>query len=89
MGVGAYSFMNFSGRAYIFKGRADFYSYYSNYTPLFTDIIETGTLGDKFGACVSGAGDFNGDGKADYLVGVPYKDIGISTDAGVWYTLLL
>ena len=37
--------------------------------------------GDRFGLAVS-AGDFDGDGRADMVVGVPYEDVGDITNAG-------
>ncbi|RYD32134.1 MAG: hypothetical protein EOP86_16380, partial [Verrucomicrobiaceae bacterium] len=36
---------------------------------------------DKFGASLT-SGDFNGDGKADLAVGIPFEDIGNKEDAG-------
>ncbi|MGA9115824.1 MAG: FG-GAP-like repeat-containing protein, partial [Bacteroidota bacterium] len=41
--------------------------------------------GDGFGFSVAGAGDFNGDGYADVIVGAPYADVGAATDAGKAY----
>jgi hypothetical protein len=41
---------------------------------------------DRFGAAV-GAGDFDGDGNDDLIVGVPGKDIGLTTQAGSAYVI--
>jgi FG-GAP repeat len=38
-------------------------------------------MGDFFGAAVA-AGDFNGDGRADLVAGVPQEDLGATSDAG-------
>jgi len=38
--------------------------------------------GDKLGWCVAGAGDVNGDGKPDYIVGMPYYDPSGLSSAG-------
>ena len=42
------------------------------------------TAGDRFGASATHAGDVNGDGYADVLVGAPDSDLG-ATDAGAAY----
>ncbi|MDX2307806.1 MAG: FG-GAP-like repeat-containing protein [Hyphomicrobium sp.] len=44
--------------------------------------------GDQSGTSVSGAGDINGDGLADILVGAPGADVGADTDAGAAYLVL-
>ena len=43
--------------------------------------------GDYAGNSVAGAGDVDGDGYADVLVGAPYGDIGV-TDSGAAYLVL-
>ena len=43
--------------------------------------------GDNFGASLSGGGDFNGDGHADWVVGAPYADPGYNS-AGAAYLFL-
>jgi len=49
------------------------------------DVIMSGTGEfDEFGYCVSYAGDVNGDGYADVMVGAPYNDAG-SNNAGRAY----
>jgi hypothetical protein len=60
--VGASSYNSYQGRAYIYFVRPQF----SN-TP---DLILTGeTIGNQFGISVSSAGDLNGDGYDDVIVG--------------------
>jgi FG-GAP repeat protein len=46
-----------------------------------TDIEDTSEAGDQFGACVA-AGDLNGDGRDDLVIGVPGEDIGGLDSAG-------
>ena len=45
------------------------------------DLTMAGTLGERLGDVVAGAGDVNGDGYADWLVGAPDNDAG-GADAG-------
>ncbi len=60
--VGANDYSSATGRAYIFYGGASM-----NNTP---DVAMTGeTTSNNFGASVSSAGDVNGDGFADILIG--------------------
>ncbi|MGH7681438.1 MAG: integrin alpha, partial [Candidatus Eiseniibacteriota bacterium] len=66
-----------AGRAYVYYGGSRM-----DATP---DLIVTGqAAGDYFGISVSGAGDVNGDGYADVVVGAYQCDIG-GTDAGRAY----
>ena len=65
-----------AGRAYIYFGGPDM----SNAG----DVILTGAAGDYFGYSVSTAGDVNGDGYADVIVGAYRNDAG-GTDAGGAY----
>jgi len=59
-------YLSNTGRAYIYYGGADM-----NTT---RDITLTGeATGDYFGNSVAGAGDVNGDGFADVIIGAPYK----------------
>ena len=60
--VGAYAYNSSTGRAYIYYG-----GIIMNTTP---DVIMTGeATSNAFGNCVSSAGDVNGDGYADVIVG--------------------
>ncbi len=52
------------------------------------DVTLTGeAVGDAFGYSVAGAGDVNGDGYEDVVVGAPYKDAN-EADAGAVYVFL-
>ncbi len=51
--------------------------------PLLADLMVDGLQpGERFGACVATAGDVNGDGYSDVIVGMPDYDNGVNTDAG-------
>lgn len=49
-------------------------------------ILDTAELDDQFGTSLGG-GDFNNDGRADLVIGVPREDIGSITNAGVIHVL--
>jgi hypothetical protein len=76
-----------AGEAYIIFGKAHFSS---NTIELggvdgTNGIILQGVFtSDQFGLCVSGAGDVNGDGYDDVIVGARYSDLG-GTDSGTSY----
>ncbi len=57
------------------------------YTQDTTSINDTSETGDQYAFSLS-AGDFNGDGKFDLAVGVPYEDLGSLADAGAVNILL-
>jgi hypothetical protein len=66
-----------AGRAYVYFGEPG-----ADET---ADLVLTGdAMSDLFGTSVSGAGDVNGDGYADVLVGAPLNDAG-GSDAGRAY----
>jgi hypothetical protein len=73
--VGAPGYSSSTGRAYIFNGGGPMDST--------ADVTLTGSnSGDEFGYSVSGAGDMDGDGVPDVIIGVPYWDNGATTDCG-------
>src|SRR5262245_6554810 len=66
-----------AGRAYVYYGGPS-----ADNGP---DLTLTGAVGgDEFGTSVASAGDVNGDGKADVIVGAPLNDAG-GADAGRAY----
>lgn len=63
--VGAYSFNNNTGRTYLYFGGFEMNS--------IADITINGeATGTYFGTSVSSAGDVNGDGSSDLIIGAPY-----------------
>jgi len=69
-----------AGRAYVYHGGPS-----ADPVP---DLILTGeAAADRFGFCVATAGDVNGDGFADIIVGAPLHD-GNGTDSGSVYIYL-
>lgn len=65
-----------AGAAYVYAGRPSGPS--TAYTRFFASLQDHG----NFGASVASAGDVNGDGYADVIIGAPFKDNG-ETDEGV------
>lgn len=68
-----------AGRVYVFYGRA-------NPSATADVIINGATGGDQFGYAVSAAGDFDGDGNDDFIVGAPYNDAR-AQNAGAAYVI--
>jgi hypothetical protein len=62
--------------------------FYGGSNPASTpDVIIAGTAGgDQFGTSISAAGDFDGDGADDFIVGAPYSDVR-ATNAGAAYVI--
>jgi hypothetical protein len=76
--VGAPGYSNNKGRAYIFNGGDPMDST--------ADVTLTGeNNGDEFGYSVSAAGDLDGDGDPDVIVGAPYFTNGSKTECGAFY----
>ena len=76
--VGAYrndAAGNNAGRVYLYQG-------YDSQTPAL--VLDGEAAGDQFGACVSNAGDVNGDGVSDIIIGARGNDAG-GIDAGRAY----
>ncbi len=65
--VGASDAYGNTGRAYVFYGGPSLVSK----SAVVADVILTGEPSSAFGTSVSGAGDVNGDGRADIIVGAP------------------
>ncbi len=72
-----------AGRAYVFYGGPWFVGIGADQA----DVILTGTAtGDEFGESVAGAGDTNGDGFADLVIGAPLRDGGaVDSGSAFWY----
>jgi hypothetical protein len=68
--VGASRHNSYTGRAYVYHGGEGGLSA----TPATT--LSGETIGNRFGGAVGTAGDVNGDGYADVIVGAPYHDSG-------------
>ncbi|RMF18137.1 MAG: hypothetical protein D6761_03215 [Candidatus Dadabacteria bacterium] len=69
---------NNAGRVYVYFGSATGLAS----TP--PNIRDGEAAGDQFGSAIAGAGDLDGDGYADVIVGAPFQDSG-GNDAGRMY----
>jgi len=67
---------NYIGEAYIYFGSDSIDSQ--------EDLVFSG-FDENYGCCVSSAGDVNGDGYADVIIGASYSDVGDYRDAGHAY----
>jgi len=68
-----------AGRVYVFFGRA--------VPAAAADVVIDGAVGgDQFGYAVSAAGDFDGDGYDDFIVGAPFSNLR-AQDAGAAYVI--
>lgn len=66
-----------SGRVYVFYGDTD--------PPAMPDLVITGAQGgDKFGFAISAAGDFDGDGRDDFIVGAPFANLGVGNTGAAY-----
>ncbi len=83
---------SFSGESYVIFGKEDGFTANFDLTELngTNGFTISGTdARDAFGRSVSGAGDINGDGVDDLVIGAPYADPsgGLSGDAGKSYVI--
>ncbi|MFQ5414621.1 MAG: hypothetical protein ACE5E6_09210 [Phycisphaerae bacterium] len=74
-----------AGKVYLFFGKASGWSTGTSVSA--ADASYVGTAGDKLGKSIAGAGDVNGDGYDDILVGAE-KDDTAGADAGKVYVIL-
>lgn len=80
-----------AGRTYVLFGSSGGFSGTIDATALEAGtggfVINGATAGDMSGSAVAGAGDINGDGYADLVVGAPVADPGGLTNAGAAYVI--
>lgn len=71
-----------AGRVYVVRGGSPMLPDQS--ASLLTNVwvIEGARTDDQAGTALAGDGDFNGDGRADLAIGIPYADEGAVTNAG-------
>ena len=87
--IGAPGSNNGAGAAYVIFGKANGFGTVdlANLAPTAGFMIQGDPLVDRVGSSVSGAGDVNGDGFDDVIVGAPLHDDGGSIDAGAAYVI--
>ena len=69
--------LSLAGSAYVYSGADGSLLYQKN----------GAAAGDNLGNSVAGAGDVDGDGKADFIIGVPFTDPGGLSAAGSAYVI--
>ena len=77
----------FASEVQFFGGAATLY-FGGSPPDTFPDQTWTGGADDEFGTSVAGIGDFNGDGRTDWVVGAPWVDLGPNPAAGRGYLYL-
>jgi len=76
-----------AGKSYLYFGHAD--NWVDNFNLTNADASFRGeTATDQSGEVVSGAGDINGDGYADFMIGARYNDDGALANQGQIYLFL-
>jgi hypothetical protein len=73
--IGAYQAASYYGRAYIFYGGS---SLGSSISANSANVVIAGNSGDRLGISVATAGDVNGDGNSDVIVGAHYNSNGFA-----------
>ena len=70
------------GRVTVFSGTvlADIATHPDGVNPPALMVLNGASADDRFGECISGVGDVNGDGHADFMVG--YRDDSLALDGG-------
>ena len=78
-----------AGQAYVIFGSSSFQSSFnlSNLNGNNGFVVNGLTSGSRLAYSVSGAGDINGDGKADIIIGAPYSSFNSLTNAGQTYVI--
>ncbi len=89
--MGANNYSSLTGRAYVLFGKADFSATMGSFNISSLDgsngFYITGDAGGQLGVSVSSAGDINGDGLDDLIVGANIADPNSTTNAGKTYVI--